>query len=168
MHPQMFKRIYQVVHSSVYLFATHLNHKVPLYLSPVPVQHAWDIDALNINWSGLTAYAPMALLHRAIHVRQYNCLFIVMTPGSPMMPWFWDLVELSTEISHLVTSVNNSSRSVPQLCMSQQSTTSQPPCLVSRNGRLQGRSFSVEVGERIFCPSKVFNKDHLQVKVGPI
>ena len=31
------------------LFATHLNRKVPLYVSPVPVQHAWDIDALNMG-----------------------------------------------------------------------------------------------------------------------
>ena len=48
------------------LFATCLNHKVPLYVSPVPDQNAWDIDALNINWSGLTAYAypSTALLHR--------------------------------------------------------------------------------------------------------
>ena len=100
MHPQMFKQIYQVVHSSVDLFVTHLNHKVSLYVSPVPVQLAWDIDALNRNWSGLPAYAyfPMALLHRAIHVRQYNCLIIVMNPGWPGMPWFWDLVQLSTEI----------------------------------------------------------------------
>ena len=29
------------------LFATRLNHKVPLYVSPVPDQNAWDIDALN-------------------------------------------------------------------------------------------------------------------------
>ena len=50
------------------LFATHLNPKLPLYVSPVPDQNAWDIDALNINWSGLTAYAypPTALLHRVI------------------------------------------------------------------------------------------------------
>ena len=26
-------------------------------MSSVPDQNAWDIDALNINWSGLTAYA---------------------------------------------------------------------------------------------------------------
>ena len=58
----------QVVHSSCRSFATRLNHKVPLYVSPVPDQNAWDIDALNINWSGLTAYAypPTALLHRVI------------------------------------------------------------------------------------------------------
>ena len=58
----------QVVHSSCRSFATRLNHKFPLYVSPVPDQNAWDIDALNINWSGLTAYAypPTALLHRVI------------------------------------------------------------------------------------------------------
>ena len=33
-----------------------------------------------------------------------------------------------------VTSVNNSSHSVPQLCISQQSTTSEPPHMVSRSG----------------------------------
>ena len=47
------------------------------------------------------------------------------------------------------TSVKNSSQTVPQLCVSQQSTTSQPPCLVSRSGQLQEEGFSVEVAERI-------------------
>ena len=64
-------------------------HKVPLYMSPVPDQNAWDIGALNINWSGLTAYAypPMALLHRVIQkVRQSNCLIIVIAPDWPGMP----------------------------------------------------------------------------------
>ena len=36
------------------LFATHLTE--PLYVSPVPDQNAYDIDALNINWMFLTAY----------------------------------------------------------------------------------------------------------------
>ena len=83
------------------LFATRLNHKVPLYVSPVPDQNAWEIDALNINWSCLTAYAyhPTALLHRVIKkVRQSSCRIIVIAPGWPGMPWFWDLVQLSTEI----------------------------------------------------------------------
>ena len=55
------------------LFATRLNHKVLLCVSPVPDQQAWEIDALNINWFGLIAYIypPMALLHRVIQkIRQ--------------------------------------------------------------------------------------------------
>ena len=47
------------------------------------------------------------------------------------------------------SSVNNTSQTVPQLCVQQQSTVSQPPCLVSRSGRLQEQGFSVEVAERI-------------------
>ena len=46
------------------------------------------------------------------------------------------------------SSVNKSSQAVPQLCVPQQSTTSQPPCLVSRSGQLQEQGFSVEVAER--------------------
>ena len=42
------------------------------------------------------------------------------------------------------TSVKNSSQTVPQLCVSQQSTTSQPLCLVSRSGQLQEQGFSVK------------------------
>ena len=48
--------------------------------------------------------------------------------------------------------VNNSSQTVPQLCVPQQSTTSQPPRLVSRSGQLQEQGVSVEVAERIAAP----------------
>ena len=69
LHPLVFKQICQKWFTPhVDVFATRLNHKLPLYVSPVPDQNAWDIDALNINWWGLTAYAypPTALLHRVI------------------------------------------------------------------------------------------------------
>ena len=102
LHPQVFKQISQKWFTPhMDLFATHLNHKLPLYVSPIPDPKAWDIDALNIDWTGLTAYAypPTALLHRVIQkIRQCNCLIILIAPGWPGMPWFWDLVQLSTEI----------------------------------------------------------------------
>ena len=50
LHPQVFKQICQKWFTPhVDLFATHLNHKLPLYVSPIPDPRAWDIDALNIN-----------------------------------------------------------------------------------------------------------------------
>ena len=98
----MFKQICQKWFTPhVDLFATHLNHKLLLYVSLVPDPKAWDIDALNINWMGLSAYAypPTALLHRVIQkIKQCHCLIIVIAPGWPGMPWFWDLVQLPTEI----------------------------------------------------------------------
>ena len=50
--------------------------------------------------------------------------------------------------------VNNSSQTVPQLCVSQQSTTSQPLRLVSRSGQLQEQGFSAEVAESIAAPQR--------------
>ena len=52
------------------------------------------------------------------------------------------------------TGVNNSSQRVPQLCVSLQSTASQPPRLVSRSGQLQKQGFSVEMAERIATPHR--------------
>ena len=41
----------------------------------------------------------MALLQRVIQkIRQSSCLIIVIAPGWPGMPGFWDVVQLSTEI----------------------------------------------------------------------
>ena len=56
------------------------------------------------------------------------------------------------------SSVNNSSQTVPQLCVLQQFTTSEPPRLVSRIGQLQEQGFSVEVAERIAAPQRSSTK----------
>ena len=62
--------------------------------------------------------------------------------------------------------VKDCTHTVPEICVPQQSATSQPPRLVSRSGQLQEQGFSVEVAKRIAAPAVI--KDHLQVKVGPI
>ena len=127
----------QVVHSSCRSFATRLNHRVPLYLSPVPDQNVWDIDALNINWSGLTAYSypPMALLHSVIPIRQSSCLITVIAPGWPGMPWFWNLVQLSTEIP-LQLPVSRTLLKQSHNYVFHSNPQHQPPPLVSRSGQL--------------------------------
>ena len=74
LHPQVFKRICQ---------KWFTRHK------------------LTINWYGLTVYAypPTALLYGLIKkIRHCSCCIIVITQGWPGMPWFWDLVQVSTEI----------------------------------------------------------------------
>ena len=42
---------------NVDLFATRFNHKLPLYVSPVPDSHALAIDAFSMNWDLLHAHA---------------------------------------------------------------------------------------------------------------
>jgi len=39
------------------LFATRLNTKLPIFISPVPDPLALDVDALSVSWEGMTAYA---------------------------------------------------------------------------------------------------------------
>ena len=88
----MFKQICQKLFTPhVDQFATHLNHKVPLYISPVPDKNAWDVDPLNINWSGHTAYAypPTAVLHRVLkQIRQSSSLIIVIAQAGQGCPGF--------------------------------------------------------------------------------
>ena len=52
------------------------------------------------------------------------------------------------------TSVNNPPQTVPQLCVSQQSTTSQPPRLVSRSGQLQELKASLWRWQKLAAPER--------------
>ena len=65
------------------------------------------------------------------------------------------------------TSVNNTTQTVPQLSIPQQSATSQPPCLVSRSGQLQEQGFSVEVAERIAAPQRSSTRTVYKSKWAP-
>ena len=69
LHQQIFNQICRVWHTPmVDLYATHLNHKLPIYVSPVPDKKAWKIDALDICWEGLDGYVfcPVAILPQVI------------------------------------------------------------------------------------------------------
>ena len=157
LHPQVLKQIcYKWFTPHVDLFATRLNHKLTLYVSPVPNQNAWDIDALNINWSGLSLCLPSHGSPSQGDPKGQT----MQLPQQYNSPWLArDALVLGPSAAlnrdpTSASSVNNSSQTVPQLCVSQQSTTSQPPRLVSRSGQLQEQGFSVEVAERIAAPQR--------------
>ena len=82
LHPQVFKRICKKWFTpQVDLFAPHRVTTVRLPSTrPKCMEH--------------TALLPKVIQN----VRQYNCLLILITPGWPGMPWFWDLVHLLVEI----------------------------------------------------------------------
>ena len=99
-------------------FATCVNHKLPMYVFLVPDEIAWDIDALNINWSGLTTYAypPKA----------------GYPPDCPWISYFWFLVQLSTEIPLLLPASKCYSNSHTIRCFTTPSIC-EPTHLVSRS-----------------------------------
>ena len=147
------------------LFATRLNHKIPLYIFPVPDQKCLGHRCSKHKLVGshclcLPSHGspsqgdPCQEMQLPVHCNNPRLArdALVFGPSAAL-----------NRDPTSVTSVKNSSHTVPQLCITKQSTTSQPPRLVSRSGRLPGRGFSVEVAENCF-PSKVINKDHLQFK----
>ena len=100
--PKIFHQITQIWElPQIDLFATSLNTKLPRYVSPIPDKKAWAVDALNIPWEDLIAYAfpPTALLPKVIQkLQSQSCRMILIAPGWPSKPWFWDLVQLSLDI----------------------------------------------------------------------
>ena len=98
--PDVFEAICHWWHQpTVDLFATRFNNKLPQFvLDP----QAWAVDALSLSWEGLDPYAfpPAAISGKVVEkLQDYPCSRIILiASGWPNMPWFWDLVEMSSQI----------------------------------------------------------------------
>ena len=67
-------------------FATRFNHKLLLYVSAVPDNHALAIDALSMNWNLLHAYAcpPTIQIPSVLaKIRQSRCKIFLIAPLWP-------------------------------------------------------------------------------------
>ena len=109
---EVFDRICRRWHKpEVDLFATRFNHKLPRFVSPVPDLLAWKVDALSVPWQNLDAYVfpPVALLGKVVSklIDQGCHRVILIAPGWPNMPWFWDLVSMSVQIPLGLPKVGN-------------------------------------------------------------
>ena len=103
LHPEVFQAICSRWHQpQVDMFATRFNIKLPQFVSPVPDPQAWAVDALSLSWEDLDphAFPPAAILGKVVEkLQDYPCnRVILITPGWPNMPWFWDLVAMSSQI----------------------------------------------------------------------
>ena len=100
--PQVFKEVQRRWPVLIDLFATSLNHRLPLYFSPVQDPQALATDAMLQDWEGLEAYAfpPFALIHQVLSkLRQTkNCYLTLIAPFWPHRPWFADLLELLVDV----------------------------------------------------------------------
>ena len=93
------------------LFPTRFNHKLPRFVSPVPYRLAWKVDALSLQWEDLDIYAfpPVAILGQVVtKLLDQRCRrMILIAPGWPNMPWFWDLDSMSVQIPFSLPKVGN-------------------------------------------------------------
>jgi hypothetical protein len=80
------------------LFATSLNYKLETFVSPIPDQKAWAVDAMTISWKGMFNYIfpPFRLLNGILHkIKEDGCKTILIAPAWPRQSWFPDLLLLS-------------------------------------------------------------------------
>ena len=125
-------------------------------MSPIPDPRAWDIDALNINWTNLIAYAyPPTAPSQGDPKDQ--AMLLPDHRNSPRLARDALVLGPSAALNRDPTttpSVNDPTQTVPQVCVPQQPPAPEPPRLVSRSGQLQEQGFSVEVAERIAAPQR--------------
>ena len=99
---EAFRHLLRLWPATIDLFATSLNHRLPVYFSPMVDPQSVGIDAMLQSWDGLQAYAfpPFGLLSRVLaKVRQSKGLELkLIAPFWPQHPWFPDLLELLVEI----------------------------------------------------------------------
>ena len=142
------------------LFATQFNHKLPRFVSLFPDQKAWVIDALSLPWTDLDVYAfpPISLLNQVVaKVMDQGChRMILIAPGWPSMPWFWDLVNLSVQIPLSLNSEVRSGDTSVQRASSPRPQESESACLAPRASIIQEQGFSeLRIKARIEAPQRL-------------
>ena len=93
-----FRHLLRLWPATIDLFAMALNHRLPVYFSPMDDPQSPGTDVMMQSWDGLQAYAfpPFGLLQRVLaKVRQSRGLeFTLVAPFWPQHPWFPNLLEL--------------------------------------------------------------------------
>ena len=159
LHPEVFKAICSRWHQpQVDLFATRFNNKLPQFVSPVPDPQAWAVDALSLSWENLDPYAfPLAAtLGKVVEkLQDYPCnRIILIAPGWPNMPWFWDLVAMFSQIPLVSAQPAQSGVPTIQSDPAQELVKPEPTCLVHRATAIKEQGFSEAVAARIEAPQR--------------
>ena len=101
LHPQVLQNLWKCWHKPmVDLFATSLNHKLPIYISPVLDNQAWAVDALSVSWTNIDCYAypPIPMVQRVLlKVIADQSQLILVAPLWPSQNWFPQLLNLLTD-----------------------------------------------------------------------
>ena len=78
------------------LFATRLNHRLPMYVSPMLDPAAWAVDALSLSWNQMFGYAfpPFVLVPVVLEKIRLSkqCRIILIAPCWPQRSWFNQLL----------------------------------------------------------------------------
>ena len=73
------------------LFATRLNHKLPIYVSWNPDPYSVSINAFSVSWSQSYVYCfpPFSVIWKVLKkIRDHTAEAIIITPHWPTQSWF--------------------------------------------------------------------------------
>ena len=91
--------MHQVLPTANDLFATRSNNILAQFVSPVPDPLVWAVNALSLSWEDPDPYAfPLVAMLGRVVVKTTGVPFEKIVLGWPNMPWFWDLVAMSSQI----------------------------------------------------------------------
>ena len=80
------------------LFATRLNNRLPVFVSPMADPLAVDVDAMSMSWNGMNAYAfpPFVMLGRVLEkvLKDHPYEMVLVAPKWPNQSWYARLLEL--------------------------------------------------------------------------
>ena len=92
------------------MFASRLCHQIPKYINWQPDSHTWMVNAFQINWTHLKAYAfpPFTLTGRVLaKAMRGKCTLIIITPAWPSQPWYTQLLRMSIQDSIFISPFPN-------------------------------------------------------------
>ena len=121
------------------------------------------MDALSLPWEDLDPYAfpPVTILGKVVKkLHDYLCSRIILiAQGWPNMPWFWDLVAMSSQIMP-VQSVDSAIQPDP----SQESVKPDSSCLAPRVSAIKEQGFSEAVAAQIEAPQRGSTRSIFEAK----
>ena len=98
LNQEIANKIFQIMgFPSIDLFATRMNHRLPIYVSPIPDQVVLSIDSLSMDWNRMHTYAfpPFHLIPAVINkIRLSQCKIVLIAPLWPDRPWLSELLGL--------------------------------------------------------------------------
>ena len=111
LHRQVFASLQKRWSVTVDLFATSLNHRLPVYFAPMSDPMAAGTDAMLQNWDHFEAYAfPPVAMSRQVLNKIRNSVGTRATLIAPLWPskeWFPDLLFLLTEPATFASTVGS-------------------------------------------------------------
>ena len=148
LHPEVFKAICSRWHQpQLDLFATRFNYHTLYHRFQTPRHGQWMHSACHGKiWTHLGKVVEK--------LQDYPCnRIILIAPGWPNMPWFWDLVAMSSQIPRVCQPAQSGVPTI-QPDPAQELVKPEPTCLAPRATAIKEQGFSEALAARIEAPQR--------------